>query len=421
MLRSRKTAATVASLAAATFAMSASGAFAAEATDVRGDSLSAEISAYQSAYPSISPEAARQAAVQQDDRKELYHQLAGKEGGGTFGGAWFDPLQGRLHVATTSEESGQGAAELGKELGLDVDPVVVKRSYADLEAQAAEIRGRKDELGTIARLYLGIDVQKNTLVLSLTSVQAEKFRALAEENDIAIVRRPAQKIEQDAGCTSRAACDWTIRAGSMLWRSAPGNNVCSVGFTARTSSNTRYTYTAGHCSNGNGVQWGTGGQNIGPMITSRDFGPVDASVIRVDNPWFKFDTGGEAYNQFAAGKSVNVNGVAPTLSYIWSGDTVCLAANFQQPSGNSFCGVVGSNSDPAVRGMVRVNGFDACPGDSGGGWYWLTSTGRRIAYGLHSRSDTGCHGDQGGSRSWFSALPTIKATYQPSLNVETRP
>ena len=40
---------------------------------------------------------------------------------------------------------------------------------------------------------------------------------------------------------------------------------CSIGFTARNSSNTRYVYTAGHCSTGNGVNWGIGAQNIGPM------------------------------------------------------------------------------------------------------------------------------------------------------------
>lgn len=421
MLRSRKTAAAVAGLAAATFAVSASNALAAEATDVRGGALEAAVSAYQSAYPTISPEAAQRAAAQQDDRKELYHLLAGKEGGRSFGGAWFDPLEGRLHVAVTSSEAGDGSVELAKQLDLDVEPLVVKRSYEELEAQAKEVRARKDELGTIARLYLGIDVKSNSLVLSLSSAQALKYGGLAEENGIQVVRRPSLKVQQDAGCTSRAACDWTIRAGSMLWRSAPGNNVCSVGFTARNSANTRYTYTAGHCSNGNGVPWGTGGQNIGPMASSRNSGPVDASIIQVTNPWFVFDSGGEAYNQFAPNKSVNVNAVAPTLSYIWSGDTVCMAANFTQPSGHSFCGVVGSNSDPSVRGMVRVDGFDACPGDSGGGWYWLTSTGRRIAYGLHSRSDTGCHGDAGGSHSWFSALPTIKSTYLPSLNVETRP
>ena len=56
--------------------------------------------------------------------------------------------------------------------------------------------------------------------------------------------------------------------------------------------------------------------------------------------------------------------------------------------------MVGTNSDPAVRGMVRVNGLDACGGDSGGGWYWLTPSGRRIAYGIHSRSNIGCHGSE---------------------------
>jgi hypothetical protein len=113
--------------------------------------------------------------------------------------------------------------------------------------------------------------------------------------------------------------------------------------------------------------------------------------------------------------------VAPNLAYIWTGDVVCLAANFTQPNGANLCGVVGSAMDPSVRGMVRVDGLDGCPGDSGGGWYWLTNSGRRIAYGLHSRSDTGCHGDQGGSHSWFSALPLVKVFFTPGLNVELRP
>ncbi len=201
----------------------------------------------------------------------------------------------------------------------------------------------------------------------------------------------------------------------MLWRSTAGNNVCSVGFTGRQTNNQRWVYTAGHCSNGNNVTWGTGGLPIGPMHASINSGVYDAAVIRVTNSWFASDQGGEIY------KSVFVNGVAPTLSYIVAGETVCLSANYTNPTGGSFCGVVGTNSDPSVRGMVRVNGLDACPGDSGGGWYWLSSTGRRIAYGIHSRSDTGCHGDQRGTRSWFSPLPTIKAGWTPWLNVEVRP
>jgi len=142
----------------------------------------------------------------------------------------------------------------------------------------------------------------------------------------------------------------------------------------------------------------------------------DASIIQVTNPWFGSDQGGEIYN------TVYVNGVAPTLSYMQAGETVCLSANITNPtSSDNLCGVIGTTSDGAKRGMVRVDGVDACPGDSGGGWYWLTSTGRRIAYGLHSRSDDGCHGDQRGTRSWFSPLPTVRTNWVPWLDVETRP
>jgi streptogrisin C len=421
MPRSRKTAVAVAGLVAATLAGTASSALAEPASDVRGGAPDAAVSAYQAAFPKISLDGAKLAAAGQEDRKELYQLLAGKEGGKAFGGAWFDPMSNVLHVATTDASAADGSVSLGKELDVNVDPVVVEHSYADLEAQAAEIRARKDTVGSLARSYLGIDVKRNAVVMALSSAQTTAYGDAVKEAGATIVSRQSLKTQYDSGCTSRAACDWTIRGGSMLWTGSAGNNVCSVGFTARTSTNTRYTYTAGHCSGGNGIQWGTGGQNIGPMVSSRNTGPVDASVIRVDNPWFKYDSGGEMYNQFSAGKSVAVNAVAPTLSYIWSGDVVCLAANYTSPNGSSFCGIVNTNSDPSVRGMVRVDGLDGCPGDSGGAWYWLTNSGRRIAYGLHSRSDIGCHGDQGGSHSWFSALPTIKNTYQPSLNVETRP
>jgi streptogrisin C len=237
---------------------------------------------------------------------------------------------------------------------------------------------------------------------------------------VTLVPQKAYRIQQDAGCTSRAACDWTIRAGSMIWPGSAGSNNCSVGFTARNSANKRFTYTAGHCSSGAGVTWGTGLQTIGKMGAAVNGGSLDAAIISVDNPWFAWDHGGEIYNEFFPNRSVAVNAVAPSLSYIWSGDLVCLAANFTQPNGFNFCGVVGTNSDSSVRGMVRVDGFDACGGDSGGGWYWLTPSGRRIAYGLHSRSDTGCHGSSGGSHSWFSPLPTIKSLFTPALSVETR-
>ena len=417
MLRSRKTVATVVGLAATALATTAGPAAAAD--DARGKSLEAGIEAYQNAYPKISLEAAQTAARQQDERKELYGFLS-KGGEQTFGGAEFDPVSGVLKVFATNEEVARFAGETGKQLGLNVETQIVKQSFADLERKAAEVRARKDTLGSYARSYGGIETANNRFVIAVTPAQRALVETLAADAGVTLIdRRSTPKTEYDAGCTSRAACDWTIRAGSMIWNPTAGNNNCSVGFTARNSANTRYTYTAGHCSSG-ATLWGTGLQSIGTLSSARNSGPVDAAIIPVTNPWFKFDSGGEIYNEFFPGRTVAVNAVAPTLSYIWSGDLVCLAANFTSPNGPNFCGVVGTNSDPAVRGMVRVNGLDACGGDSGGGWYWLTPSGRRIAYGIHSRSNIGCHGSDGGSQSWFSALPTVKSTYTPSLNVETR-
>jgi streptogrisin C len=409
------TVAAVAGLAAATLASSSQ---AAEPSgDQRGAQLEAAVAAYQRVYPKISGDAAIAAAEGQDARKELYYELQKGDG---FGGAWFDPPTNVLHIAATDQELLEQAVKSGDEQGLRVEPSLVKQSFAQLESQAYAVRRRKDPLGKQAINNTGIDPALNSVVIAVTPAQREPLQALADEAGVILVPKRAYKVEQDAGCTSRAACDWTIRAGAMIWPGTAGNNNCSVGFTARNSANQRFTYTAGHCSSGAGVTWGTGLQQIGKMGASVNGGSLDAAIISVDNPWFKFDHGGEIYNEFFPNRSVAVNAVAPTLSYIWSGDVVCLAANFTQPNGFNFCGVVGTNSDSSVRGMVRVDGFDACPGDSGGGWYWLTSSGRRIAYGLHSRSDTGCHGDARGSHSWFSPLPTIKSSFTPSLTVETR-
>ena len=416
MLRSHKTVATVVGRAAAALASTAGPAAAAE--DARGKQLEAGIEAYQRAYPKLSLEAAQLASKQQDARKELYGALS-KGGEQTFGGASFDPVSGVLKVFATNREIAGVAAETGKQLGLNVETKIVERSFADLERQAAEVRARNDELGKIALATSGIEVENNRFVVAVTPAQRAAIAESARLAGVTLVDARSVKIEEDAGCTSRSACDWTIRAGSMIWNPSVGNNNCSVGFTARNSANTRYTYTAGHCSSG-ATLWGTGNQSIGTLSSSRNSGAVDAAIIPVTNPWFKFDSGGEIYNEFFPNRSVAVNAVAPTLSYIWSGDLVCLAANFTSPNGPNFCGVVGTNSDSSVRGMVRVDGFDACGGDSGGGWYWLTPSGRRIAYGIHSRSNSGCHGSDGGSQSWFSALPTVKSTYTPSLNVETR-
>jgi streptogrisin C len=379
-----------------------------------GVALTAAAQAYRTVYPQLSPAAAQAAAGQQQSRKSLYTALAGS----TFGGAWYDAPTGVLHVAVTTPAAQVRATTLGRQLGLRVTPHAVRHSFADLQRQADALRSGASALSRSARGHIGIDVTTNRVVAAVPSQQLGALASSARPAGVALVADPQVRTEADAGCTSRTACDWTVRAGAVLWRSQAGNNVCSVGFTARDSSNQRYVYTAGHCSNGNGVTWGTGALPIGPMWSSRQSGSIDASIIKVTNSWFASDLGGEIYHETAPNRSLPVKGVAPSLGFIWSGDVVCLSANYTQPNGPNYCGVVGTNSDPAVLGMVRVDGFDGCPGDSGGGWYWLPSSGNRYAYGLHSRSEVGCHGANG--HSWFSPLPTIKSGFTPGLNVETR-
>jgi streptogrisin C len=418
---SRLKAVAVAGVAATALATMTAAAGAASEPSAPGDSgapLEATARAYLKVYPQLSEAEARAAAEGQEARKKVYAALQADTR--TLGGFWFDPPTATLHVATTTEATGDKAVAAGARVGVTVKTHRVARSFAQLEAQAAKLRAGEGALGKAARGQVGIDVKANKVAVSVPDTQVRAFTGATLPAGVTVSADPKIKTEEDAGCTSRAACDWTIRAGSIVWAGNSGNKVCSVGFTARNSSNQRYVYTAGHCSSGNGVTWGTGAISMGPMQASINSGALDAAIIRVTNSWFTGDLGGEIYNEPTAGKMVPVKGVAPTLSYIVQGETVCLSANYTQPNGASFCGVVGTNSDASVRGMVRVNGLDACPGDSGGGWYWLPSSGNRIAYGVHSRSDTGCHGSSGGSRSWFSALPTIKNSWVPSLNVETR-
>jgi streptogrisin C len=200
---------------------------------------------------------------------------------------------------------------------------------------------------------------------------------------------------------SRSNCNDSLRAGLVI--STGGS--CSIGFTARSSNGlTRWVLTAGHCSDGTSTTvWSTGGTAIGPLTSAINSGAVDAAAIQVTNATYRADTAGRIYMHNAAGRSVPVNGAADVMSDISVGDVVCLSANITDPTASSNpCAVIGSVSDANARGLVRVDGYDGCQGDSGGGWYGLAS-GARIAYGLHSRSNEGCKVANG--TSWFSALP----------------
>jgi streptogrisin C len=372
-----------------------------------GSAIDAGVNAYLKSYPQMSKAQALAATKGQEKRKAVVSSLI-EQHNDSFGGAWFDPPTGVLHISATKPATVASAERVALRHGVKLATHLVTRSFTELEQQATALRKGEGELGKAAQGRVGIDVTTNEVTVALPQNQLHTTRVPA---GVKLIADPGTASEPDHGCTARNACDYTIRAGAMIWYSG-GPNWCSAGFTARDANNQRIVYTAGHCTVGAGVNWGTGTEAIGPMWTSQDSGAVDGAVINVTNSWFTGDRGGEIY------LTALVKGVAPFLSYIVAGETVCLSANFTVPTGGNFCGTVGTNSDAGNRGLVRVDGFDACGGDSGGGWYWLPASGNRVAYGLHSRSDFGCHSDSGGTRSWFSAIPTVRAAIAPTFNVE---
>ncbi len=370
--------------------------------------------AYQSVYSGISLDAARTAAVGQGIRKDIVTKAL--EDPASFGGAWFDAPSGVLHVAVTTPAAASNVTADANRTAVKIQTHVVARSFATLEQLAKDLRAESTPLGLAANQQVGISVETNEVVAGVPATLRPSLAAGAPAGVRVDVDQKATSFE-DAGCTSRTACDWTVRAGTVLWRGAAKTPWCSVGFTARNSWS-RFVYTAGHCNQGIGEQWGTAGQFIGPMHAAINTGAFDASIIRVTNSWFTGDAGGEIYIENSA-HSVDVDYEAPTLGYEVPGETICLSANITAPNGPNLCGVLGTTSDAGNRGLARVDGLDGCHGDSGGGWYWLGSGGFRVAYGLHSRSSfDGCH--VAGGSSWYSALPVIKAGWVPSLSVETR-
>ncbi|MGW4467917.1 S1 family peptidase [Micromonospora sp. NPDC004704] len=376
----------------------------ASATDDKA--VASAIAAYRTAYPQMSESAARAAFDQQLTRKNLQLQVSANA---AYGGSWFDAPSGVMHLSLTSPAAASEALKTAQKLGIRAEAHVVKRSWADLERLATSLQN--NSVAKASNGVVGIDVKSNTVTLAVSGQNVSAVRAQGVPAGVTVVTGSNLERELDAGCTSRLDCDWTIRAGAILKYN--GSPVCSVGFTARTSAGQRYSYTAGHCNSGGGT-WSTGAQAIGPMTGAIVSGGLDAGIIRNDNPWFQYDAGGEIYIE-SGSRTMALNYVAPTMGYLLVGETVCLAANYTSPNGPNRCGIIGSTND---GGMVRVDGLDACGGDSGGGWYWLGSATYRVAYGIHSQSHYGCNGDQGGSQSWFSPIPQITPLW--GLAIETR-
>jgi streptogrisin C len=374
-----------------------------------GDPLQTVAQAYRTSYPDLAPEAAQAAAAAQASAGEaLKAELV--ERWDTFGGGWFDAYTATYHLAVTRPAAGEALAAIGTARGVAVDTPVVDRSLDELNAQVEDLQTGDGALARAADGRVGIDVTTNQVV---AAVPAGQVGSLTRQAPAGVTVIPAEQtaFEYDA-CTSRSNCDNFLAAGLVL-RNGAGTPWCSLGFTARNAAGQRITLTAGHCSTGIGETWSNGTATIRTVgnVSGRIFsGNQDVSRIVSTNAFYGNVNSGRIYINTPPGW-FPVTGE----SFLLVGDVACLSASFTNParSGNP-CGTVGSTSDPQRFNMVRIDGYDACGGDSGGGWYWLPGSGNRWAVALHSNSESGCNNPTA-ARSWASPLNA----FYPDLVYET--
>jgi streptogrisin C len=134
----------------------------AAATDPAGERAA---QAYKQNYPAISAAQARAAVA----GRPLYDAVSAHPA--IFGGAWFDPPSGTVHIAVTARTAARTAAGLAARLGLRLRTHLVERNLAELEQLAERIRDGADDLALAAAGNVGIDVPTNRVLVSLPGNQ----------------------------------------------------------------------------------------------------------------------------------------------------------------------------------------------------------------------------------------------------------
>src|SRR5690606_30746637 len=204
---------------------------------------------------------------------------------------------------------------------------------------------------------IGLDLRTNQVVVAVPATALPQLSRAHLPPAVRLETAAAPAVEPDV-CHSRRDCDDSLRAGLVLRRD--GATFCSAGFTATDSKGYHWLLTAGHCA-GLGQTWSTGTTQqtvIGPMTDAIDSGPVDAGAIDLTG---YLDRRGRIYTQNGAGRWMKVDGAVRRMADIWDGETLCLSARYADHTAQTNPrGVINAVSDPQVRGMVKVQGYDAC-------------------------------------------------------------
>ena len=179
-------------------------------------------------------------------------------------GAFIDAASGGLVVNVLDAAAAAQVRASGAEAR------TVSRSLARLD----QIKASLDRLGGPAGTAWAVDVQSNTVVVSVPrdSAGASTAALLARARSFGA----SVRIERTAGGISTQA----FFGGQAI---LTGSARCTAGFITRAASGNLYILTAGHCTN-IGSSWTTSsGLTIGPTAAS-SFPGNDFGAIRISNP-----------------------------------------------------------------------------------------------------------------------------------------
>ena len=232
-----------------------------------------------------------------------------------------------LHLALTTPEAAERATALARENGVKVETHGVQRSFSELQRQADGIRRGGGPLSTASRGQVGIDVKTNRVVVAVPAAQRPGSCAAGEAASVTVIEDP-QLQSRPIMCAGRDVCDGSIAAGAMLWRGRPAPSYALSASPPRTRSCSGASSTPPDTARTESASTGAPARSRSARYSIRSTSMTSTPrVIQVTNAFYTGQPGGRLYN------TVDVDDVALDLASITIGDVVCLAANFQDPTG----------------------------------------------------------------------------------------
>lgn len=188
--------------------------------------------------------------------------------GDTFGGVWFEPPTGQLHVGVLSESSRGDAEALAARAGVAglVVETPVSSTWAELEAAQARWAERLADLFDREEVETSLRAQYNTLEVGVGALVPDSRRAALElaasADEANVLIRPSQakyfRAVDQARCAGfligKAYCNPTIVAGQTIVHENETGSPCTAGPAVLSKdastallATERRILTAGHC------------------------------------------------------------------------------------------------------------------------------------------------------------------------------